>query len=58
VSENRLLRRIFGPERDEDIGGWGKLYEKLQNLYSSRNIKMIKNYGSEMGWTYGMHGTD
>jgi hypothetical protein len=35
----RVLRRIFGPERDEVIGGWRKLYnEELQNLYSSPGI--------------------
>jgi hypothetical protein len=43
VFENRVLRRIFGPKRDEVIGGWGKLHEKLHNLYSSRSIiRMIK----------------
>jgi hypothetical protein len=37
VIENRVLRRIFGPERDEIIGGWRKLHnEKLHNLYSSQ----------------------
>jgi hypothetical protein len=25
VFENRVLRRIFGPKRDEEIGGWRKL---------------------------------
>jgi hypothetical protein len=33
--ENRVLRRIFGPKRDEVTGGWGKLHnEELHNLYS------------------------
>jgi hypothetical protein len=33
--ENRVLRRIFGPKRDELIGGWKKLHnEELYNLYS------------------------
>jgi hypothetical protein len=37
VSENRLLRRIFGPKRDEVTGGWRKLQnEELHGLYSSR----------------------
>jgi hypothetical protein len=37
--ENRMLRRIFGPKRDEVILGWRKLHnEKLHNLYSSLNI--------------------
>jgi hypothetical protein len=33
VFENRVLRRIFGPKRDEVIGGWGKLHNELHNLY-------------------------
>jgi hypothetical protein len=41
--ENRVLRRIFGPRRDEVIGGWRNLYnEELHNLYSSPN-RMIKS---------------
>jgi hypothetical protein len=33
VFENRVLRRIFGPKRDEDTGGWRKLHnEELHNL--------------------------
>jgi hypothetical protein len=36
--ENRLLRRILGPKRDEVTGGWRKLHnEELLNLYSSPN---------------------
>jgi hypothetical protein len=35
VFENRVLRRIFGPKRDEVTGGWRKLHdEELHNLYS------------------------
>jgi hypothetical protein len=34
VFENRVFRRIFGPKRDEVIGGWRKLHnEELHNLY-------------------------
>jgi hypothetical protein len=34
VCENRVLRRIFGPKRDEVAGGWRKLHnEALHNLY-------------------------
>jgi hypothetical protein len=45
VFENRVLRRIFGPKRDEVTGGWRKLHnEELHNLYSSPNIiRMIKS---------------
>jgi hypothetical protein len=33
VFENRILRRIFGPKRDEVTGGWRKLHnEKLHNF--------------------------
>jgi hypothetical protein len=39
VYENRVLRRIFIPEREEIRGGWGKLHdEELHNLFSSSNI--------------------
>jgi hypothetical protein len=39
VVENRVLRRIFGPKRDEVTGGWRKLNnEELQNLYTSPSI--------------------
>jgi hypothetical protein len=40
-----VLRRIFGPKRDEVTGDWKKLHnEDLHNLYSSPNIiRMIKS---------------
>jgi len=42
VSENRVLRRIFGPKRDEVTKEWGKLHnEELNNLYSSPNIVRV-----------------
>jgi hypothetical protein len=45
VFENRVLRRIFGPRRDEVTGDWRKLHnEELHNFYSSPNIiRMIKS---------------
>jgi hypothetical protein len=45
VFENRVLRRMFGPRRDEVTGDWRKLRnEVLHNLYSSPNIiRMIKS---------------
>jgi hypothetical protein len=45
VFENRVLRRIFGPKRDEVTGGWRKLHnEELQDLYSSPSIiRMIRS---------------
>jgi hypothetical protein len=42
VFENRVLRRIFGPKRDEVTGDWRKLHnEELNKLYSSPNIITI-----------------
>jgi hypothetical protein len=42
VFENRVLRSIFGPKRDEEIGGWRKLHnEELHNLYCSSSIIRI-----------------
>jgi hypothetical protein len=39
VFESRVLRRIFGPKRDEVTGQWRKLHnEELHNLYSSPDI--------------------
>jgi hypothetical protein len=39
VFENRVLRRIFGPKRDEITGEWRKLHNgELHNLYSSPDI--------------------
>jgi hypothetical protein len=45
VFENRVLRRIFGPKRDEVMGQWKKLNNKeLHDLYSSPSIiRIIKS---------------
>jgi hypothetical protein len=49
VFENRVLRRIFGPKREED-GSWRKLHnDELQILYSSPNIVRMINSG-RMQW--------
>jgi len=45
IFENRVLRRIFGPKRDEVTGQWRELYnEELNDLYCSpNNIRVIKS---------------
>jgi hypothetical protein len=50
VFENRVLRRIFGPKRDEVTGEWRKLHnEELHNLYSSPEIiRQVKS--GRMRW--------
>jgi hypothetical protein len=42
VFENRVLRRIFGPKRDEVTGEWRKLHnEELNDLYWSPNVVWV-----------------
>ena len=43
--ENKVLRRIFGPKRDEVTGDWRRLHnEEINVLYSSPNIvRVIKS---------------
>jgi hypothetical protein len=44
VFENKVLRRIFGLNRDEVTGGWRKLRnEELRDLYSSPLISIMKS---------------
>jgi hypothetical protein len=56
VFENRVLRRIFGPKRDEVTGEWRKLHsEELHSLYSSPDIiRQVK--ANEVGGECGTHG--
>jgi len=45
IFENRVLRRIFGPKRDEVTGDWRKLHnEELNDLYCSPNIVRVVKY--------------
>jgi hypothetical protein len=49
VFGNRVLRKIFGPQREEVTRSWRKLHnEELRNLYSSPNIRVIKP--RQMAW--------
>jgi hypothetical protein len=63
VFENRVLRKIFGPKRDEVTGEWRKLHiEELRDLYSSPSIiRIIKS--RRMRWAghvapFGIKGTE
>ena len=64
VFENRVLRRVFGPKRDEVTGEWRKLHnEELSDLYSLPNIvQVVKSrimrwagHVARMGEGRGMH---
>ena len=64
VFENRVLRRVFGPKRDEVTGEWRKLHnEELNDLYSLPNIvRVVKSrrmrwagHVARMGEDRGMH---
>jgi hypothetical protein len=51
VFENRVLRTIFGPKREEVAGDWRRLHnEELHNLYASSNVIMVIK-SREMGGT-------
>src|SRR5215510_11356852 len=65
VFENRVLRRVFGPKRDEVTGEWRKLHnEDLNDLYSLPNIvQVVKSrrmrwarHVARMGWREGCTG--
>jgi hypothetical protein len=51
VFVNRVLRRIFGPKRDEVTGEWRKLHnEEPRDLFSSPSIiRLIKSKKDKMG---------
>jgi hypothetical protein len=60
VLENRVLKRIFGPKREEVAGGWRRLHnEKLHKLYASPNIIRVRKIKeNEMDRTCNTHGKD
>jgi hypothetical protein len=44
VFESRVLRKVFGPKRDEVTGEWRKLHnEELNDLYSSNIVRVVKS---------------
>jgi hypothetical protein len=52
VFENRVLRTVLGPKRDEVTGEWRKLHnEELSDLYSLPNIvRVVKSKGMKWAW--------
>jgi len=55
--ENRVLRRIFGPKRDDVTREWRKPQnEELNNLYSLPNIIRVKKIENEVGWACSAYG--
>jgi hypothetical protein len=56
VFENRILRRIFGPRRDDVTGERRKLHNvELHTLYSSPNVQADQIKENEVGGTCGTH---
>jgi hypothetical protein len=55
VFENKVLRRIFGPKRDEVTREWRKWHsEELHSLYSPPNISLGRsNQENELGRVFG-----
>jgi hypothetical protein len=55
--QNRVLRRIFGPKRDEETREWRKLHNKdFHDLYSSPSIIRIIKSLREMGGSCSTYG--
>ena len=52
LSKNRVLRRIFGPKRNEETEEWRKLHnEEFNDLYTSPNIVRAIESKKKMRWT-------
>jgi hypothetical protein len=54
----RVLKKIFGPKREDGVGGWRRLHNKeLHNLYTSLNIiRVMKSRGMRWAWRVGRLG--
>jgi hypothetical protein len=49
LSENRVLRRIFGPKKNEVIGKWRKLHNEELN-YTNSSLSIVRAIKSRMRW--------
>jgi hypothetical protein len=57
VFENRVLRRLFGPKRDEMMGGWTKLHnEELRDFYFNPGTIRVSRRRMMMGGTCSTYG--
>jgi len=57
VYENRVLRKIFGPQDKEVMGGWSKMHnEELQDLKMSSNIITAIKSRTVRWWACGTYG--
>jgi len=59
VFKNRVLRMLFGPQRNEITGEWRKLHnEELNDMYSSPNIIWVIKTIIMMGGAWGTYGVE
>jgi hypothetical protein len=60
VFENRVLRRVFGPKRDEVTGDWRKLHnDELSDLYAlPSTVRVVKPEKNEMGGACSVYGEE
>jgi hypothetical protein len=58
VFEKKVLRRMFGPKREEMVGGWRRVHnEELHDLYTSLNIgRVVKSRRMRWVWYIGHMG--
>ena len=57
MSENRVLRKIFGHKREEITRKWRTLHnEELNDLYSPSIVRVIKFEKNEMGVAWSAYG--